>query len=80
MIVFGFLISVCLLIGITLLFSYSKFQNVLNDLKKEVNVQNTNTQVNFKDLKFKMDQHENMLKKVIFVLLTFKTCWNNLHF
>ncbi|CAF0727899.1 unnamed protein product [Brachionus calyciflorus] len=64
LILIGFLISVCLLIGITMLLSYSKFQNLLNDLKKEVNVQKENTQENLNSFKLKLDEYDSLLKDI----------------
>jgi cell division protein FtsL len=66
MILIGFVITFVLMIGIVLVFSYSKFHDVLIDLKSEFNTQNEQNQKNIDNIKQKIKEYDNIFKKVSF--------------
>lgn len=61
----GVLITISILFALSMIFSYSKFQNLLKDLKHQINLQNTNTQSDINSFKIKMNEYDSFLKKVI---------------
>ena len=66
MILIGFVITFVLMIGIVLVFSYSKFHDVLIDLKSEFNNQNEQNQKNIDNIKQQIKEYDNIFKKVSF--------------
>lgn len=66
MILIGFVITFVLMIGIVLVFSYSKFHDVLIDLKSEFNTQNEQNQKNIDNIKQQIKEYDNIFKKVSF--------------
>ena len=64
MLVVGLLITFGFLIGIILLFSYSKFHEILNDLKKEVDNKNKQNQNDLNDLKRQIVEYDQLFKQV----------------
>ena len=64
MLIVGLLITFGFLIGIILLFSYSKFHELLNDLKKEVDTKNEQNQKNLNDLKRQIIEYDQIFKQV----------------
>lgn len=64
MILIGFVITFILLIGIILVFSYTKFHDVLIDLKSELNSQNEQNQKSLERIKLQMKEYDNLFKKV----------------
>lgn len=59
----GFLITVAMIVGITLVFSYSKFHDALKDLKNEFQSQKEQNQVSISEVKRKLDQYDALFKK-----------------
>lgn len=71
MILVGCFLTLLILVGIILLFSYSKFHELLSDLKREVDTQNAHNRKSIEDLTKQMDQYDLMLKQVqqfVFIL------------
>ena len=64
MLVIGLLITSGFLIGIILLFSYSKFHELLNDLKKEVDNKSKQNQNDLNDLKRQIVEYDQLFKQV----------------
>ena len=64
MLVIGLVITFGFLIAIILLFSYSKFHELLNDLKKEVDIKNEQNQKNINDLKRQIVEYDQIFKQV----------------
>jgi len=64
MILIGFVITFILLIGIILVFSYTKFHDVLIDLKSELNSQNEQNQKSLERIKLQMKEYDNLFKKL----------------
>lgn len=60
----GIFVAASLLFAFSMVFSYSKFQNSLNDIKNQLNLQNSNTQKDINSFKIKMSEYENSLDKV----------------
>lgn len=68
MILIGFVITFVLLIGIILVFSYTKFHDVLIDLKSELNSQNEQNQKSIDKIKQQMKEYDTLFKKVCLFL------------
>ena len=64
MLVIGLLVTFGFLIGIILLFSYSKFHELLNDLKKEVDNKSKQNQNDLNDLKRQIVEYDQLFKQV----------------
>lgn len=64
MILIGFVITFVLLIGIILVFSYTKFHDVLIDLKSELNSQNEQNQKSIDKIKQQMKEYDTLFKKL----------------
>ena len=64
MILIGFVITFVLMIGIVLVFSYSKFHDVLIDLKSEFNNQNEQNKKNIDNIKQQIKEYDNIFKKL----------------
>jgi len=64
MILVGCFLTLLILVGIILLFSYSKFHELLSDLKREVDTQNAHNRKSIEDLTKQMDQYDLMLKQL----------------
>jgi hypothetical protein len=62
--IIGLLITFGFLIGIILLFSYSKFHELLNDLKKEVDNKSKQNQNDLNDLKRQISEYDLLFKQV----------------
>jgi hypothetical protein len=63
MLVIGLLITFGFLIAIILLFSYSKFHELLNDLKSDVDQKNEQNQKNLHDLKERIVEYDQIFKQ-----------------
>ena len=64
MLIIVLLITFGFLIGIILLFSYSKFHELLNDLKKEVDNKSKQNQNDLNDLKRQISEYDLLFKQV----------------
>ena len=64
MILVGCFVTMFVLVAIVLLFSYAKFHDLLNDLKREVDLQNVQNRKSLDDLTKQLDQYDVMLKQV----------------
>jgi hypothetical protein len=64
MLIIGLVITFGFLIGIILVFSYSKFHELLKDLKKEVETKNELNQKNINDLKRQINEYDDLFKQV----------------
>ena len=64
--VVGFVITFAMIVGITLIFSYSKFHEALKDLKDEFQTQKQQTALSIDEVKRKLNEYDMMLKKVRF--------------
>ena len=64
MIVVGFIITFGLLVGIVLIFSYSKFHDLINDLKSELQSQNDQNQKSIDDLRRQLNEYDILFKQV----------------
>lgn len=69
MILIGCFVTLFILITVVLLFSYTKFHEILNDLKKEVEINNMENRKSIDDLKEHIDQYDFMFKQVRFALI-----------
>ena len=65
MIVIGFIITFGILTGTILLFSYSKFNETITDLKKEIKTQNEQSVKQLDDLKRQVNEYDSMFKRVM---------------
>jgi F0F1-type ATP synthase membrane subunit b/b' len=64
MILIGLLITFGLLVGVIFLFSYGKFHDIVNELKRDVQFKNEANQKNINDLKQKLNEYDVLLKQV----------------
>lgn len=64
MILVGCFVTMFVLVAIVLLFSYAKFHELLNDLKREVDLQNVQNRKSLDDITKQLDQYDVMLKQV----------------
>lgn len=63
MTVIGFVVTFVLIIGLTLIFSYSKFHEALKDLKQEFQSQKEQNQLSINEVKQKLSQYDALFKK-----------------
>lgn len=61
----GIFVTLSVLFAFSMIFSYSKFQNLLKDINHQINLQNSNTQNDIDSFKNKMNEYDSLLKKVI---------------
>lgn len=64
MIILGFIITFGFLTGTILLFSYSKFNDTITDLKKEIKSQNEQSIKQLDDLKRQVNEYDSFFKKL----------------
>lgn len=63
MTIIGFFLTFVVIIGLTLIFSYSKFHEALKDLKQEFQSQKQQNQLSISEVKLKLSQYDALFKK-----------------
>lgn len=63
MTILGFMITFVLIVGITLIFSYSKFHEALKDLKDEFQSQKEHNQLSLSEVRRRLNQYDSLYKK-----------------
>lgn len=63
MILVGLIVTFSLLVGIILVFSYGKFHDIVNELKREVQIKNEENQKNINSLKQQLNEYDLLLKQ-----------------
>lgn len=64
MILIGCFVTMFVLVAIVLLFSYAKFHELLNELKRDVDLQKVQNQKSLDDIALQLRQYDVMLKEV----------------
>ena len=64
MILIGLVITFSLFVGIILIFSYGKFHDIVNELKRDVQIKNEENQKNINNLKQKLNEYDVLFKQV----------------
>lgn len=64
MILIGLVITFGLFVGIILIFSYGKFHDIVNELKRDVQIKNEENQKNINNLKQKLNEYDVLFKQV----------------
>ena len=69
--ILGFIVTFFLILGITLLFSYSKFNEALKDLKDEFKSHKEQNQQNIDEFKQKLEHYDALFKQVVLLMKHF---------
>jgi hypothetical protein len=64
MILIGLVITFALLVGVILIFSYTKFHEIVNDLKRDVQIKNEESQKSINSLKQQLSEYDALFKQV----------------